>query len=34
MKYFILAILAVIPIPILVYIINKKLYDWIYKWGE
>lgn len=31
MKYFILVILAVIPIPILVYVINKKIYDWIDK---
>lgn len=34
MKYFIVAILAVIPIPILVYVINKKIYDWIHKLGE
>lgn len=32
MKYFIVVILAVIPIPVLVYIITKKVCDWIDKW--
>lgn len=31
MKYLLVVILAVIPIPVLVYVINKKIYDWIYK---
>ena len=31
MKYFIVVILAVIPIPILVYVIVKKVCDWIDK---